>query len=201
MATLERFLRTGELGPLRPGLGQDEVVAALGPPDDESVGRNPLVLKYGGLQLSLHQPNGGAGRRLVLIGLYIGTGQGPIPETVRPTDFAGTAETTEADVRAFLARFGLPAEAVAVDEDTSHLVLPTGVRIVFDGGTLHSIQYAPRAAAAARKQIAVSVPADTWDRLRELARAANQSVPELCAGWIAQRAGVNEHANGVGHAG
>ena len=201
MATLDQFLRTGELGPVRPGSSPKEVVAVLGPPQDSSVGWNPLVLKYGGLQLSFHQPRDGAERRLVLIGLYFAPAQGPLPAAVRPTDFAVAADTTEADVRAFLARVGLPAEAVAVDEDTTHLVLPTGARIAFDGGALHSIQFAPRATAVGRKQIAVSVPADTWDRLRELARAANQSVPELCAGWIAQRAGANEHANGVGHVG
>ena len=37
MATLEQFLRTGELGPVRPGMSEAEAIALLGSPQDESV--------------------------------------------------------------------------------------------------------------------------------------------------------------------
>ena len=49
MSALEHFLKYGELGPLRIGMGADELMEVLGPPDGRSTGKNPRLLKYGGL--------------------------------------------------------------------------------------------------------------------------------------------------------
>src|ERR1022692_3407433 len=107
MATLEQFLRTGDLGSLHPGMTPAKAIALLGPPPDASVQREPKILKYGGLQLTFARPVRGAEQQLVLTGLYFRPPLEPIPESVSPADFNGTSETTLADVRAILDRVGM----------------------------------------------------------------------------------------------
>ncbi len=201
MAALEQFLRTGELGPIRPGMTEAEVIALLGPPQDESVSRHPQILKYGGLQLTFLRRPGAADRWLAHIGLYYSPLAEPIPEPVRPADFQGTAATTMAEVREFLARVGLEESAVVEGEDTSYVILPSGARITFDGPKLQSINFARPTPAPAKKQISVSISEETWNRLRTLARQSNRSVSELCSEWITQQANELHHdsAGAVGH--
>jgi hypothetical protein len=186
MATLELFLKTGELGPIHSGMSRAEVISQLGPPQDESVARD--LLKYGGLQLAFHKRPGAADRPLIHIGLYFSPCAEPIPESVRPTDFAGTPETTITQMRAFFAQVGLN-EAVAVEgEGADSMALPSGARIAFDAQKLHSIHFTCRASRPTKKQLSVALSEDTFIQLRELARQSKRSVAELCAEWITQRA-------------
>jgi hypothetical protein len=188
MATLEQFLRTGDLGPVHAGMSQAEVVALLGRPQDESVAQNPLILKYGGLQLTFLRCPGVASRCLAHIGLYFAPRAEPIPEPTRPADFTGSPETTIAEVREFLGRVGLTISAAVEGEDASYLVLPSGARLTFDGPNLESIHFVTRTRVPAKKQVSVSISEDTWNQLRTLARQSNWSVSKLCAEWITQRA-------------
>jgi len=185
MATLEQFLRTGELGPIRIGMRQADIITVLGQPPDESIAREPKILKYGGLQLSFAKDAVEARQRLVQIGLYFGE---PIPEVIRPADFIGTPEKTMADVRKFLDQAELKTAAVVEGEETSCIVLPSGVRITFSDQKLHSIMSSAKASARSKKQIAVSIPEDAWQHLSTLAKQSNRSVADLCAQWITQRA-------------
>jgi hypothetical protein len=187
MATLKHFLQTGELGPLRPGMSEADVVEVLGPPSDESVARHPKILKYGGLQLTFVRDPGAQSMRLEHVGLYYRQPVEPIPGPARPADFNGTPETTLSEVRDFLARMGVQEYEVDESEDASYLILPSGVRFTFDGQKLWSINFVSRRPAPNAKQISVSLPTDTWNRLRQRARASDRSVAELCAEWIKQR--------------
>ena len=122
---------------------------------------------------------------------------------MQPTDFKGTPETTLAQVREFLNRVGLK-EVMAVEEDESnYLLLPSGARITFDGQKLWSINIATPAPAPTRKQIAVSLSAATWNKLRIRAQQSHQSVAELCAEWITQRANElqRDQVDGAGQRG
>ncbi len=51
MATLKEFFQTGQLGPIGLGLTPFEVQERLGDPDDESKKKNPLILRYGNVEL------------------------------------------------------------------------------------------------------------------------------------------------------
>jgi hypothetical protein len=190
MATLEQFLRTGRLGPIHFGMTQAEAIAHLGQPPDESVQREPIILKYGGLQITFSRPSAGVEPRLVMTGLYFPPPLEPIPDQVLPTDFTGTAETTIADVREYLGRVGLK-ETVATDGEDASLTLSSGAQIHFKDQKLWSIIHTARTPAAAKKQISISVSEGVWNQLRLLARQSNRSVSELCAQWVTQQA--NEH--------
>ncbi len=188
MASLKKFLQTGELGPIRPGMSQSDVIALLGSPSDESVSKHPQILKYGGLQLTFLNRPGAKERWLAHIGLYFRPRAEPIPELATPADFKGGLDTTIADVREFFAQVGLKESTLENGEDTSYLILPSGARITFDDGKLHSIIFSIPTAATPKKQVSVSIAKDTWNQLRTLAGQSNRSVADLCAEWITQRA-------------
>jgi hypothetical protein len=188
MGTLKQFLQTGDLGPIHPGMSEEEVIDLLGPPQDRSVSKHPQILKYGGLQLTFLRRPEAADRVLAHIGLYYGPSTEPFPEATRPADFAGTSETTISQVREFLAQVGLEEYAADEGEDTNYLILPSGARITFDGEKLQSVHFAISTSTVAKKQISVSISKDTWNQLRTLARQSNLSVSQMCAEWITQRA-------------
>jgi hypothetical protein len=190
MATLEQFLRAGELGPIHFGLTVEEVAGLLGAPGDTSVRRNPLIEKYGGLQLTFFRADRAPHRRLTHVGLYFQPLAEPIPDLARPTDWLPTPATTRAEFRQFLDRIGLAPVADQSAAPDSRWVLPTGANIIFTDNELHSIQFA--APQTAKKQISISVPPDTLASLQAQARRANRSVADLCAEWVAEKASVRK---------
>jgi hypothetical protein len=198
MATLEQFLRTGELGPIHPGMRESEVVAVLGPPPDESPLGKHHILKYGGLQLTFGRCPGNADRQLDHLGIYVWPQQEPLPDIVRPTDLQLTADTTIAAIRAFAAQHGL-CESGSADRDRAHyLYFPSGARITVDGNKLHSLIFVSRSTEP-KKQVAVSLSEETWNQVKHLAHESNRSVAQLCADWITQRANETQpHRASVG---
>ena len=192
MATLERFMRTGELGPVVVGMTRQEVIGLLGAPGGESVSRHPQIVKYGGLQLALLEVEGVPERRVHRIGLYYDPCWEAIPELVRPTDFQPTATTSIDEMRTFLTSSGIQIHSTVESDDAEHLVLENGVRITFDEGRLQGIAFA-RKTDKAKKQVSVPIPLETWSKVQELARRSNRSIPDLCAEWIARTATELQH--------
>jgi len=186
VATLEQFLRTGELGPIHPGMTADEVAAVLGPTPDISMAKHPLILRYGGLQLSFIRGDKSSPRRLTLIGLYFWPNPLPLPPAATPTDWLPTESTTEADVLAYLHRIRLsPDEQVGTDFNR-YLLVPSGARMVIgEDERLHSIQYADR--GSVRKQLSITIPEPTFYAVKDAARKANRTVGDLCSEWIAEK--------------
>jgi hypothetical protein len=88
-------------------------------------------------------------------------------------------------------------------DETNYLMLPSGARIVFEGEKLRSIHFASRRRGAGKKQLSLSIPKDLWYQLNLMARQSRQSVSDLCAEWIAQRASELQHgeAKEVGRVG
>ncbi len=191
MATLEQFLRTGDLDPIRFGMTKDEVEEALGWPQSwvpHSWSDDPRMphAAYGGLHLTFSRTGPDPKHRLAHIGLYFDPLRGPIPERVQPTDWLPTSETTEAEFSKFLDGMGLAPERRLRGESNLHLFLSTGARATFANDRLHSVEFsAPRTPT---KQISITVSAETLAALREQAKRANRSVSALCAEWITERA-------------
>jgi hypothetical protein len=195
MPTLEQFLQTGELGPLHPGMREAEVIALLGPAPDESVARHPSILKYGGLQIILLRNSKLGDCRLSRIALYFRPPLEPIPAPALPSDFKPTSDTTLDDIRDFLARVGLKESAIVENDDSASLIMPSGARIAFEENKLHSMSFAAPASGPPKKQISVSITAETLNKLKTLAKQSNKSVSELCAEWISQRAHELQHVH------
>jgi hypothetical protein len=187
MATLEQFLRTGDLGGITLGMTPDAVAGVLGPPEDRSVKRNPLTWKYGALQLSFFREPGETSDTLALIAVYFHTPADVPPAPIRFTDWSSDGETTPLAFAQFLRSAHLLPADEGVDDGADRIVLPSGAHISFDEGKLHSIQFARRAPKDPRKQLSVTVPVGVWEQVRQEARRRNQSVGEVCAAWIAEK--------------
>src|SRR6266853_1415070 len=101
MATLEKLLKTGQLGPIVLGISPYEAVSALGEPQDQSRKKNPLQLKYGSLQLTFWKHAGSERSQLMDFGLYYQPAWEPVPEPAAFTDVRYDESTTEREFRSF----------------------------------------------------------------------------------------------------
>jgi hypothetical protein len=184
MATLEQFLRHGELGPFRVGMDGAELVEVLGPPDGSSGTKNVRILMYGALQVTLTR---GADRdeRVSAAGLYYQPSEQELPESVRPEDWLPGANTTEAAFRVFLEKIGLEPISTITDGDSRTLVFDTGSRVTFTSDRLIVLQYLLR---GNRRSVAITLPEEAFLRLRELARGENRTLSEMCAEMLVERA-------------
>lgn len=206
MATLKQFLRTGELGPIRPGMTEPEVKSILGRPKVWTDGRDPL-LSYGALQLAFVHHSGAAENELADIGLSFSPSSevNATPRCMWPLeDFDElSSQTTLDQFYEFLVRVGL-REAVKPykgEQGMLDLIIPPpGARITFDGKKLWSIHFTDR--TPPKKQVSLLLSEDTLNQLRNLARQSKKSVPAICAEWITQRANDLQRASeGVGSRG
>ena len=82
MTAWNDFLATGRLGPIVPGETPIEVVRdILGPPEDVSQRKIPLILKYGSLQFTFNRPPDGSDLILSSVGIDLGSPNPNSPET------------------------------------------------------------------------------------------------------------------------
>ncbi len=203
MATLEQFLRTGELGLIHVGMSESEVTGALGQPDRWTDGRDPIK-GYGALQLEFRHHSGATEGELKGVGLIFNPELETIieqtPKCVLPmSDFKGLSpRTTFDDFHEFLDRVGLwqCVDRYKRDGEMQELIIPPpGARITFDGNKLWSIHFHdPTPSAPPKKQISFSVSEDTFSQLKRLARQSKKSVAALCADWVTQRANDQQPA-------
>src|SRR5216110_1995997 len=123
MASFETFLRTGELGPIRLGMSPSDALSVLGEAQEQSRKQNPLVLKYGSLQLTFwkHGPRS----QLMEIGLYCQPSYTQIPRPVALTDITLSSRKSEKAFRSFLHEIGyLPVHSVE-SEAARRLIMPS----------------------------------------------------------------------------
>src|SRR5688500_18831955 len=116
MALLRQFLKTGQLGPLALGCSPLVVEQHLGPAPDRSRKLNPLILKYGWLELVFsNAPN----RPPLLSQLTIEVDDGPVslPMSLDFDDFDLARDESLIEFKSFLDENGLTPEAV-VETDT-----------------------------------------------------------------------------------
>jgi hypothetical protein len=180
MPTLHDFLASGTLGPLRFGMTADEVVTALGQPDDESVSRKPRIWKYGSLQLALSRSDG-TPARLTSVSMYFHSGV-QLPVAVR---FVEALPRRRDEVVALLATLGI-APASDTTDPTDQIRLPSGVSFAFDDGVLDSIHCSwPQSAEPARRQLTVSLPVEVFAELQARAKRDRRSVADTAAALLA----------------
>ncbi len=140
MATLEMFLKTGQLGPIRLGMDPFEVFSVLGDPQDQSRKKNPLELKYGALHLTFWKHAGQAKPQLLDIALYCQPAYQGVPEPVTLTDLNPNGATTEREFRSFLHGIAYLPSHLVDGVSGRHLIMPSGVVACFTDGRLHSLK-------------------------------------------------------------
>lgn len=184
MVLMSEFLTSGRLGEVQLGLRPEQVTDVLGPADEQSTRRRPLLLlRYGAVELAfLHIPDTDDSR-LVCAAIHFDQPDREVPQRLRPTDWMPTSRTTEAEFRRFLAGTGVPVHS-SVRGEQEHLILASGANAVFVEGTLHSIHFKRSDKKPERKQMTVSLPEQTVEMLKRRALEKRVSVQDLLENLI-----------------
>src|SRR5437868_2374613 len=108
MATLESFLKTGRLGPVSLGMGPVEVMTALGDPDETSEKLNPLILKYGPVELVFVSKPNQRKQDLREITILYKPKFKKMPKVLRLSDWSPSTTPSEEDFVKYLKRIMYP---------------------------------------------------------------------------------------------
>jgi len=187
MSTLQRFLTSGQLGDLVPGVSRDFVRQRLGEPYDVSAQRKSEVWKYGPVELGFYKDRSAESGppTLTFIGLYFRTPREHVPSQLAWSGWLPTAGTTVADFTNYFTTVPIEHSALVSEDGLEYLIISSGVRITFSQGKLDSIQLIARRKPK-RRQLSVSVPDEIWKRIRKEALEDKVSMSELCSKWISE---------------
>jgi hypothetical protein len=179
MPTIREFLTSGQLGEVRLGLRPEQVTRILGEPDDHSVRRRPIsLLRFGAVEFAFKHIPDTADSRLVSIAVHFDRADRNIPALVRPTDWLPTSETTEQEFRGFLEASCIQLHSIIAGDDEC-LILLSGASAAFRDKKLQSIHFRGGEKKNDRKQMTVSLPEETVERLRQRAKDERVSVHDL----------------------
>jgi hypothetical protein len=143
MATLEEFVRTGHLGPIILGVSPTDVMTVLGEPDDISKKANPLILKYGCVQLTFWKALKERPPQLREIVVTFDPFEPP-PPFLEITDWNPEAPSTEWQFTNFMHRIGYMPVHMVEGSSGRQLLFLSGVTALFVGGMLQSLRFLER---------------------------------------------------------
>ncbi len=169
------------------GLSKDSVREILGDPSDVSVQKNPEHWKYGALNLSFYRGRDDAQASLVFLLLTFHTPEDKIPQELTLTDWMPSGETTLQEFKQFLTSVNLLKSAQITAGPNELVTMDSGVEVAFMDGKLSSIQLAARHKPAGR-QLAVHLPEEILELIRQEAKQRRISMSALCSQWIVDHA-------------
>lgn len=139
-ASLQQFLDRGQLGPLTLGMSPSDVQFLLGDPDARSKKLNPLLLRYGPLELTFL-----AGKSqppcLVQLALSVSPESGDLPDPVAVKEWAIDGDTTMQAFDGMLRQHNIQPLTTA---STHEILLPSGVRAIFVQNRLKQLRISRR---------------------------------------------------------
>jgi hypothetical protein len=186
MPSLEHFLKTGELGPIRIGLTTDEVEREFGPPGDVSVSKRHLIWKYAIFDLLFYTANPLEEPVVESITVNVHSRDASYTNCLAFSDWIPSPCMPIGDFKDVLDRHSIRVVGGVTTGPDQYLVLESTVRATFDEGTLHSIGYAAKNEPKV-KQINLSIPKDDFEAVRREAAELGISVSVLCSRWIRER--------------
>lgn len=201
--TLEQFVKFGELGPLVLGMRPDEVHVVLGEPTERSRKTNPLVLKYGPLELTFWSVKPRA-PHLVRISLEVDKNPHALPQQVRPDDWAVTPARSVDDFLTFLNRVGATPLDVLRGVDESVVLMPSGTKVSFVHDHLSRIGISRQDTDELRLPPLADQREPTLDQIHEMLaearKCANVGVPTAAfvLAWAALEATLRRAALNAG---
>lgn len=162
MVDLTELLVDHRIGSVGLGDSTEDVVRAIGRPQDRIAQRVPEILKFGPVELGFYRSRGESESRLVVISVYFGRGD-TAPDWLQVDRWPVGAHTTVDEFRSYLSSIGESVYGSVAGEANSHLVTDRGVRVSFVDGRLKLIQIAekqqPKGAAVAATAETVNVAA------------------------------------------
>ncbi len=206
MATLEEFMRTGQLGAVILGASPSDVMTALGDPDDISKKTNPLILKYRCVQLTFWKAPKERTPQLREIVLAFQPFEPP-PEFLEITDWNPQEPPSERDFRAFIERVDYPPAHVVEGQSEKAFLFPSGVSALVSEGKLHSIRLQEKENKATPPAPVTDEREATMDQIHgmlieaEYVVAAGAARSALLIGWAALEATLRRLALQAGRQG
>ena len=143
MAILEEFLRTGHLGPLNLGISSNDAMSILGEPDDISRKANPLLLRYGRVQLTFWKPRD-AKPELREMTVDFQHASEPLPPCLEFTDWNSSDPPDEGRFRDFLHQIDYLPLQESQGVTGTELVFASGVIARFKDQMLESLRLTER---------------------------------------------------------
>ena len=128
-ADFATFLRTGQLGPLALGMTPSAVELQLGFPDARSRKHNPLILKYGPLELTFWSPRSQP-PQLAQVLMSVLQGLGELPPALQFDDLMPAAVKSFNDFSRFVEQIGVWPDEILKGDRESSMLLPSGVKSV-----------------------------------------------------------------------
>jgi len=205
-ANFAAFLRTGQLGPLTLGMAPSAVELQLGAPDARSRKHNPLILKYGPLELAFWSPRSQP-PQLAQILMSVVHGLGELPPALQFDDLMPAAVSRFNDFSRFVEQIGVwPDETLKGDRESS-ILLPSGVKASFIDGQLSALSLSKRERDLNRPPVLTDEREPSIGQVRlqlEEARNALRLGLESAAvllGWAALEAAMRRAALSAGYKG
>lgn len=182
MLSLNEFLLTGELGGIRLGQRQAEVLAALGEPTDASVKNNPLILRFGVVEVVLTRRDGSP--LLVRQISVVAHRELPLPVLGPPFSDWDGRQIADYDLKNRLEGINLTPVDSDSTPDGEVLTLPSGVKVTLDSHFVRTIVFN----GAYLERIVISMDPTT------VAEAQAQSTQILAEAELAVAAGLTRGA-------
>jgi hypothetical protein len=150
--TFARFLKTGQLGSLTLGMDPSSVELQLGTPEQSSRKLNPLVLKYGPLELTFWSPKAEP-PQLAQISLMLSRGLDRLPQSLHFEDWTPNAQTNIEQFKEFVERVHARTDDFLRGEFESEMLFRSGVRALFVSGYLFALHLSKRETDSNRSPI------------------------------------------------
>jgi len=167
-------MRTGHLGPVILGMSPKDVMDALGEPEGASRKSNPLVLKYGCVQLSFWKaPNQGVPQLREIVITYQPVFEAA-PESLAFRDWSLNAPPTEGQFKLFVQQIDYPPAHLVEGASGRQLLFPSGVTALFADGMLHSIRLVEREQRSSPPAALTDEREPTLDQIHEMLNEAEQ---------------------------
>ena len=162
MTTLSEFLRTGKLGPIDFQITPFKAVSILGEATKQSEKKNPLLLKFGILELTFRRSPESRTMEMLEIAFQMKDGYKPLPDAVLPTDFDFSRNGNIIEFYSYLRAIDyLPIDTVLNSEE-QRIELASGVIVVF-------FREGMRYLGLSRRRMLISPTNSTYD-VREASR-------------------------------
>jgi hypothetical protein len=172
MATLEVFLKTGQLGPLSLGMSPTEVFEILGDADEQSRKMTPLVQWFGNVQLVFTKRWKDEPLHLAEISVIYEGRSTPQAESLHFTDWNPSSSITEAEFRSFLDRISYRPGSSVGGASGKKLLLLSGIVVRFVIDKLRSIYLTEKAPSEKTSMSLVDEREADEDQIREMLREA-----------------------------
>lgn len=196
--SLAHFLRTGVLGDVALGMNPVEVESLLGAPQQRSHKLNPLIFKYGGVELTFHSTTKLLPPQLVRIAIALAA------EHVLTLADWPSGGLTSSQFREYLTNIGIAPVYEPARWPPKELMLPSGVRVGFVDGAPAVFDLSRRTTEA---QPAVPLTDDREpsaaqirDMLAQASRALDAGLPPaaLVLAWAALEATLRRTSLALG---